>query len=449
MKDSVSAASALLISVLAWLAESPALGQPQTGGDAIEAYTHLLSPSAPSAEVLVEGQRLFRQAWVMPPARDDAEFVGLGPVYNDISCLGCHVRNGRGNAPAGEGRPLHGALLRLSTGGKTADGGPAPVPAYGDQIGDHANPGVPPEGTVRVTYRSRSAPLGLELREPQISIGNLAFGDLPQGTLMSLRVAQPVFGIGLLQAIPERDIRALANEQAAEKGSVRGHVNEVWDVALGRAALGRFGWKANQPSVAQQVAAAANGDMGLTSPLFPAANCPSAQSACLAAAKGRQPALTDVRLQALVSYLVDLAPPRQRDPERPSVKHGAKIFENIGCAECHRPAWRIAADSAGTHPTDITIHPYTDLLLHDLGPGLADGRPDFLASGSEWRTAPLWGLGLTLTVNPAAGLLHDGRARTIAEAILWHAGEAGDARRGFVELTSADRADLMNFLNSL
>ena len=412
------------------------------GADAADPFNQPLPETDRAA--FERGRQLFRQAWVVAPAHDDSDFAGLGPVYNDISCVGCHVRNGRGSVPAGPGEPLHGLLLRLSAPGTTAQGGPAPLAAYGDQLEDHAIPGVPPEGSASLRYEAGMVALAdgtrVRLRRPVPVTADLHFGSFPPGALTSLRGAQPVLGSGLLQAIPEADIRAEARRQAAARGPVHGRINRVWDIAKGGFALGRFGWKANQPSLAQQTAAAAFADMGLTSPLFPAKNCAAPQSACRAADAGPTPNLSATRLADLVAYLGGLAPPERRDADAAPVRRGEALFADLGCAVCHRPAWSAAGRA---------IHPYSDLLLHDMGDGLADGRPDFAASGRQWRTAPLWGLGLAREANPNSGLLHDGRARDPLEAILWHGGEAATVRRAVTRLSAASRADLLTFLNSL
>lgn len=400
-----------------------------------------------------EGRALFRQVWVIPPARDDLNVVGLGPVYNDTSCVGCHVRNGRGAAPASADQPMHGMLVRLSLPGAGPHGAPVPDPNYGDQLNDHAIPGVPPEGTARIAYDERVVAFAdgasVTLRVPHLTIGDLRFGALGEGVMTSPRVAQPVFGDGLLEAVTEADIVTNAARQAVPGSPIHGHVNRVWNVAEGRVTVGRFGWKANQPSLAQQVAGAGNGDMGLTSPLFPTKNCAPAQTACLAAPRGPQPELSAARLSAIVTYLMGLGVPARRDAGTPAVQHGEALFAALGCVQCHTATWVTGPLPAFPAASGQTIHPYTDFLLHDMGPGLADGRPDYLAGPAEWRTPPLWGVGLAQRVNPAASFLHDGRARSLTEAILWHGGEAENAQAAFTRLPKVDRDDLLAFLNSL
>jgi len=378
------------------------------------------------------GRVLFTQVWVPASPSAAGGFTGLGPVFNETSCAGCHVGAGRGGA-------AHGMLVRLSLPGETEKGGPKPLHAYGDQFHDRAIPGVPADGKVRVRYDETPATLGdgtrVTLRRPALDFTDLAFGPFEAGAMMSARIAQPLAGAALLEAIPESDILAEAKRQA------HGHVNSVWDPATGGEALGRFGWKANQPSLTVQIAAAAHGDMGLTSAYFPDRNCPPGQSACLAAWHGPRPDLDAGRMADLVSYLSALPIPERRGADSAAVRRGETLFGQLGCAACHKPGWTLADGRI--------IHPYSDLLLHDMGPDLADGRPDFHAGPSEWRTAPLWGIGTARSLNPAAGFLHDGRARDLTEAVLWHGGEAEPARNGFAGLRAADREALLAFLGSL
>lgn len=415
------------------------------------------------SEAFHEGRVLFRQAWLMPPASDDADFVGLGPVYNDISCLGCHVRNGRGAAPEAGAAVLHGLLVRLSIPGSGPHGGPNPTPAYGDQLNDHAIPGVPAEGEPRITYTPKTVTLGdgtrVELRTPKLALVNLRFGALMGradgaggrmlGAMTSARVAQPVFGLGLLASLPQSEIEDRAARLHARGGPTHGHINMVWDIALGKTVMGRFGWKANQPTLAQQSAGAANGDMGLTSPLFPAKNCPPVQTECLAAPRGPDPNLSAARLTELTRYLEALAVPARRHPGDPAVRRGEALFARMGCEDCHASRWTTGPLDGIPGMAGREIAPYTDLLVHDMGGGLADDRPDFQANGREWRTPPLWGIGLAQVLNDRAGFLHDGRARTLTEAILWHGGEASFARHAFSRASALDRSDLLAFLNDL
>lgn len=392
-----------------------------------------------------DGRALFHQTWLLAPSSDQPELDGLGPLYNRESCIACHVKNGRG-APPDDGEAVRrSTLIRLSVPGEGPRGGPKPHPLYGDQFNPDGIPGVPGEGVVILNWLERAETLtGGEtvlLREPRLDLRDLAFGPAEPGVMTSLRMAPPVFGLGLLEAVPDQAILALA----ATNG---GRPNWVWDVTAGAPRLGRFGLKANQPSLRQQNAAAFNGDIGVTSPLFPEESCAAAETACAAHANPRRPELSEAQLDAITLYIQELAVPARRNAGDPTVLAGEALFARIGCAICHAPTL-VTGESPIAELSRRTIHPYTDLLLHDMGDGLADGRPDFRATGRDWRTPPLWGVGLAPVIDGQAHYLHDGRARTVTEAILWHGGEATPARTAFRDLPPGDRAALIAFLTSL
>jgi CxxC motif-containing protein (DUF1111 family) len=395
------------------------------------------------------GNRLFNTNWIAAPSSTEG-FDGLGPLFNRVSCSGCHLRDGRGQPP-GEGEEMLSMLVRLSLPGQAADGGPLPHPAYGDQLSDRALPGVTPEGRATIAWEELPGAYAdgtpYSLRRPLLSFHDLAYGPL-DGVLTSPRVAPFVIGLGLLEAVPDATLRALADPDDADGDGISGRINEVWDQGAEATVPGRFGWKANQPSLLQQSAGAALGDIGLTTGLFPAENCRPAQADCAAVTNGGSPELDDAFLAKLILYMRTLAVPLARDFDAPEVQAGAALFAAIGCAACHTPTLA-SGESHLAALSGQTFHPFTDLLLHDMGPGLADGRPDFLASGSEWRTPPLWGLGLLEQVNGHQFLLHDGRARGFAEAILWHGGEAEAAKERFRTLDVTDRAALIRFLGAL
>ncbi len=399
-------------------------------------------------ERFFRGRSLFRQAWVVAPSRDEA-VDGLGPLYNRVSCIACHPKNGRGQAPQ-QGEAMRSLLLRLSVPGRDAHGGPKPHPVYGDQLNDQGVPGVPGEGRAHVYWQDHAVQLGdgetVMLRMPRVELRELAYGPL-DGVLTSARVGSPVFGLGLLEAIEASTLQAMAAE--AKPDGVTGRVNQVWSVERQRAEVGRFGLKANQPDLRQQIAHAMLGDLGITSTLAPEQNCTPAQQACAQAPHGGEPELDAMQLGDLHFYLAHLAVPARRQQAEPAVVQGEKLFAAIGCTACHRTEL-----VTGTHPlypalSQQRIAPYTDLLLHDMGEGLADGREDFLANGREWRTPALWGLGLGERINPGSGYLHDGRARTLEEAIVWHGGEAQVARQRYVTLGAKERAAIRAFLESL
>lgn len=266
--------------------------------------------------------------------------------------------------------------------------------------------------------------------------------------MISPRAAPAMIGLGLLEAIPEEDIVAAADEDDADGDGISGRPNRVWNKDTGKQALGRLGWKANQPDMHHQAAGAFLGDMGITSSLFSSPDCTEAESDCALAPNGGEPEIGDERLDRVVFYSRTLAVPARRDVDDPGVVSGKHLFEQAGCAACHTQSFR-TGEFEIAELANQKIHPYTDLLLHDMGPELSDDRPDFLAAGEEWRTPPLWGLGLVHVVNHHRYLLHDGRARGFAEAILWHGGEAEASREAFRALPREDREALISFLESL
>ena len=268
--------------------------------------------------------------------------------------------------------------------------------------------------------------------------------------MVSLRIANAVHGLGLLEAVLEADIRANADPDDADGDGISGRLNMVWDKTEQKLVLGRFGWKANQPSLRQQTADAFNGDIGITSPVNPRQNNTEAQRERVSSApSGGEPELPENLLKHVVTYLRTLAPPAQRDTNDAAVIQGGQLFATLNCAKCHQPTLRTGEFPDVPELAHHPIHPYTDLLLHDMGAGLADGRPDGEATGTEWRTPPLWGMGLQQAVNGHTTLLHDGRARNTEEAILWHGGEAAKSQQDFLKLSPDDRAALLAFLDSL
>ncbi len=397
------------------------------------------------------GNSFFNRNWVTAPSSNTG-LDGLGPVFNARSCSACHFRDGRGRPPVEEGEDALSLLLRLSVPGMDSTGGPLGDAAYGGQLGPQSVLGVPAEGRLSIEYEEMPGQFAdgtpYSLRAPTYVVEDLAFGPLDPEIMTSPRVGPFLIGLGLLEAVPEETILALADPEDADGDGISGSPNYVWDVRLGASALGRFGWKANQPTVEQQNAGAFLGDIGLTTSLFPEEDCPDVQSECRAAPNGGAPELDDDKLAFVTFYSTLLAVPARRDFDDPIARRGEVVFDDIGCASCHLPRLE-TGDHRFSELADQVIHPYTDLLLHDMGPGLADGRPDFLASGNEWRTAPLWGIGLVETVNRHTLFLHDGRARDLTEAILWHGGEAGASAEAFRQLPVADRDALIVFLESL
>ncbi len=401
------------------------------------------------------GQRVFDVVWdhyVISPALD-----GLGPTFNRTACRECHEGNGRGQPPEYVGARMKSILVRISVPGQDAHGGPNPVPNYGDQLQPDAVPGVRPEGQAIMEWEEIEGTYGdgtpYSLRKPTVRFVNLAYGDMPDDVMTSPRVAAPVIGLGLLQSIPEENLYALADPDDANGDGISGRVNIAWDAVNQKMSPGRFGWKANVPTVRHQSAGAALGDMGMTTPLFKNNLCEEVQEDCIAmadkmAAKVGTPEIVPELMDPLVLYMMHIGVPMQRNADDPAVQRGEQLFRGIGCVGCHMPT-QVSGENAPPALAGQVFHPFTDLLVHDMGEGLADNRPDFGASGSEWRTAPLWGLGLVHDVGAFNYYLNDGRARSISEAILWHGGEAENPREVFRNLAKEQREDLLAFISSL
>lgn len=417
------------------------------------------------------GKALASQPWVRAPTLTDAR-DGLGPLYHARSCLACHVEGGRGQAADAEGNML-ATLVRLSRPGEGPHGGPLPDPVYGGQLqpqstslrhqlrehpmADALGPGaVVAEAHPRVEWDVRSVVLGdgtpVELRAPELRLEQLGYGPLHPDTLPTLRHAPSLAGIGLLATIEAVDLERLADPEDRDGDGISGRINWVWDPEVEAMRPGRFGLKANQASVKTQVAAALHNDMGLSNPVFPGQPCTERQPECLAAPHGNDGDGLEVSaalLDTMVFFSMLVGVVERRRPGDPSVEKGGALFVRLGCDGCHVPHFKTGNDPGFPHLSGQDIWPYTDLLLHDMGPELADGRADFDASGKEWRTAPLWGVGLARAMHARVGFLHDGRARTVEEAILWHGGEAKESRERFAALGEDDRRALLSFVRSL
>jgi CxxC motif-containing protein (DUF1111 family) len=407
--------------------------------------------SAERSRAFFTGNSFFRQNWVIAPASTEGR-DGLGPLFNARSCGGCHALDGRAKPPAGPADDFEGLLIRLSLPGVSSTGGPIPTPNYGGQLNNFAIPGVRPEARPSVRYEELAGAFEdgspYSLRKPVYSFTQAHYGSL-EGVLFSPRIAQPVIGLGLLEAIDEATLLERADPDDRDGDGISGRPNYVWDKVHQRRVLGRFGWKANQPNLRQQTADAFLGDLGITSSINPVENCTSVQTDCAAAPHGGTPELSDTLLDRVVFYTHFLAVPGRRNAKDPTVLAGKKLFVRLGCATCHRQTFRTGTLPGLPELSNQTIYPYTDLLLHDMGPELADNRPDFEASGTEWRTPPLWGISLAEVVNGHSFLLHDGRARNLNEAILWHSGEGAASRDSYKKLSATEREQLITFLRSL
>ena len=440
-------------------------GEALSGGNASVAQADHNAFSLPSANLtpvrrldFSVGNSFFRAPWVIAPSTTTAR-DGLGPLFNTNACQNCHVKDGRGHPPAANAASAVSMLLRLSIPAEPGQEaqlqrhGVIAEPTYGGQLQDMAIPGHAPEGRIRLDWQTHRITLAdgseVELRQPKLQLSDLGYGPLHPQTQFSLRIAPPMIGLGLLEAIADADLLALADPDDQNGDGISGRANQVWDDARGQSVIGRFGWKAGQPTLNQQNAHAFAGDMGLTTSLLPADDCTAAQAACQQMPNGGSPEVSDNILASVLFYSRNLAVPQRRQVDAPQVLKGKALFHQAGCASCHTPKFVTRADAAEPELAGQTIRPYSDLLLHDMGPGLADQRPEFLASGQEWRTPPLWGIGLTQQVSGHTQFLHDGRARNLLEAIFWHGGEAQAARDAVSHFSRDEREALLAFLDSL
>ncbi|WP_108257888.1 di-heme oxidoreductase family protein [Mangrovicoccus ximenensis] len=435
------------------LATQKALAKPSAGMDALRELDFMT------------GKALFEKLWVASPSSTKAS-DGLGPLFNARSCLQCHVEDGRGHPPAEPGAHGVSMFLRVSIpAGEAANDiegwiATAPDPVYGFQLQDQGNRGMAAEYRMQVTYEEVPVALSggetASLRRPSYAAAELGYGPLHPDAMLSPRVAPPMIGLGLLEAIPEADILAHADPDDSDGDGISGRAAIVPSAETGRPMLGRFGWKAGSPTVRQQTAEALSNDIGISSPLSPDhwGDCTAAQSACRAAPDGGDPGQGGFEIDAgglglLTFYVRNLGVPARRDPGDPETLRGKQVFHDTGCISCHVPKFVTARLEDQPEQSFQLIWPYSDLLLHDMGEGLADHRPEGRATGREWKTPPLWGIGLAQQVNPQAGFLHDGRARSLLEAILWHGGEAAPHSAAVIAMPKPDRDALIAFLESL
>lgn len=416
------------------------------------------------------GNGFFRRIWVSAPSSTKAA-DGLGPLFNAKSCQQCHIKDGRGHPPKANW-PDDDAVsmfLRLSIPPETEAQRQAlaehrinvvPEPTYGRQLQDLATAGQAIEGRMHVSYVEQGETLAdgsrVALRKPSYKIVDLGYGPMHPATMLSPRIAPPMIGLGLLEQIPAAAIMANADPDDRDGDGISGRAQLAWDPAAQAVALGRFGWKAGAATIDAQNQSAFHGDIGISTPLnrSAAGECTARQAACRNAPHGDDARYDNLEAHRTVTDLVlfytrHLALPARIDAGKPQVLAGKKLFYESGCIVCHRPKFRTAPDGPEPELRDQLIWPYSDMLLHDMGDGLADGRPEGVAGGREWRTAPLWGIGLTATVGGEQFFLHDGRARTLLEAIMWHGGEAEAARSRVRSMSALDREALLRFLESL
>ncbi|MEL7466616.1 MAG: di-heme oxidoredictase family protein [Pseudomonadota bacterium] len=430
--------------------------------------------SDPSANISFEGELdfkvgngLFRKLWVSAPASTRAS-DGLGPLYNARSCQRCHLKDGRGHPPEGPEDSAVSMFLRISI---PAEDDPlsdlieghiatAPDPNYGRQLQDFALPGHQAEFSLQIEYEEIEVALSdgetATLRKPTYRAAALGYGPLHPEAMLSPRVAPQMIGLGLLEAIPAADILANADPNDADGDGISGRPNIVMSAVHQRPMLGRFGLKAGAPTVLEQSAGAFAGDIGISNPIKTAAagECMAAQTRCQDGPHGDDQEEGGLEISAegldlVTFYSRNLGVPARRDVDDPEVLRGKQVFYETGCAACHAPKFVTHRLTDRPEQSFQLIWPYTDMLLHDMGEGLADNRPEGRATGREWRTPPLWGIGLTEAVSGHTYFLHDGRARNLLEAVLWHGGEAEAAKERVVEMPRADRASLIRFLESL
>ena len=394
------------------------------------------------------GRHLFRRTWTPAPSSVKS-LDGLGPVFNRVSCSGCHVKDGRGRPPKKDGK-FRSMVIKLAM---IDDNNIYPDPNYGYQLNDKSILGVPYEGKAKIDYSLVDMVLNdgtiKNLSKPNYSFNSLSFGALNEKTKHSGRVAPVVFGLGLIEAIKERDILKKADPEDLDGDGISGRAHKITDRPSKKVMIGKFGWKGTRATLLHHITGAASQDMGLTSNIFPNKNCMKTQKACLEQIDGGKPEVSDAQIERLLVYMQNLAPPRQRKIKHEDVQAGKNLFKKIGCEDCHTPAYK-----TGKHPnhpelSNRIIRPYSDFLLHDMGEGLDDGVAEGEAKSYEWKTPPLWGIGLVKIVNKHTRFLHDGRARSVEEAILWHGGEALKAKNNYMSLTTENRKNLLFFLNSL
>lgn len=397
-----------------------------------------------SRESFSVGNSFFTNPWVAAPATVSTR-DGLGPLFNANACQSCHIKDGRGRPPlAGEAF----ASMLIKVGSSISDQGDS---RYGTQFHQRSIPGVDAEGSVNLQWQSTTftsaAGEVFQLRKPYYQFSDLKYGELEETSFFGGRTAPAMIGLGLLEAIPEDTLIALEKAQA-ELG-VSGRIHWLYDKTNKHRIAGRFGWKASQPSVKKQAAIAFAEDMGLMSTIVPDSNCQPQQLSCVRAPTGGSPEVSDQILELVSFYSSTLAVPARRNIDNPEIIAGESRFNQVGCNACHTTRLMTGDQSHIAVLREQEIHPYTDLLLHDLGEGLSDQQNEDDASGREWRTAPLWGIGLMQAVNGHQQLLHDGRARGVEEAILWHAGEAKASRRAYLSLSEGQRQELLQFVDSL
>ncbi|RWX76758.1 c-type cytochrome [Neorhizobium lilium] len=447
------------------MAGGAATSRADVNGDAFSHFSANITFA--EEETFKLGNALFTKLWVSAPSSTQAS-DGLGPLFNARACQSCHLKDGRGHPPEGSADATS-IFLRLGRPARTeaerkqiADYEKLNFPdaVYGEQLQDLAVPGLKAEGRMQISYQETPVTLAggevVHLRKPSYSVSDLGYGPLEGDVTISPRVSPPMIGMGLIQAIHDSDILAKADPDDKDGDGISGKPALVRDHKTGELKIGRFGFKAQNASVRDQSSLAFAGDMGISTPdnPFDHGDCTKAETDCLAMPTGVQARLGPVEapdpvLGLVTFYSENLAVPARRNISDKTVLKGKELFYQSGCTACHTPKFVTRRDAGNPAQAFQLIWPYSDFLLHDMGDGLADGQQVGVADGNEWRTQPLWGAGLTQTVNGHTFFLHDGRARNLTEAILWHGGEAQKARDAFAALPKDDRAAVLKFLESL
>lgn len=451
----------LSITLAFWASRSLAGDDHTYSSSSQNKYSFSSPPNDLSPDELMQfaaGRSLFKKLWIAAPATTKSS-DGLGPLYNARSCFQCHINAGRGQVPD-VGKRAVSLFMRLSIPPQNDNDksllkehkqAVIAEPNYGTQFQNFAVTALAGEGELQVNYTDVPVVLAggetVVLHKPDYKLLSLQYGELHKDAMMSPRLAPQLVGMGILDTINEQDILSLSDVDDQNSDGISGKPNRVWSQQFNKVMLGRFGYKAGVATLNEQNQRAFVGDIGLSTPLFPTAwgDCTKHQQRCQKAPNGNSASQQNLEASkkvtdAVLFYMSNLSIPQQKQSEKSDVIIGKQTFITLGCANCHRPNYQIDKQ---------TVSPYTDLLLHDMGDGLADNRPEGDATGKEWRTAPLWGIGLTSAVNGHNYFLHDGRARTIQEAILWHGGEAQKARDRYAALNKEGRQALIRFLTSL
>lgn len=401
-------------------------------------------------DLAILGKSFFRIPWVEAPSATTAR-DGLGPLFNANTCTSCHPNNAYTNVFTQNGEVNRAMVVRLSIPSNNSlehksfelTSGFVPDPMYGSQLSINGTKDVPYEGQLKISYSSKMIEYAdgtkVKLHVPHYELTNLNYKELHKDIRVSVRKAPALVGLGIIEQINEKEILANVDPDDKNNDGIRGVANFVYSIKDKKMVLGKYTYKASAPTLKQQIASAFHNDMSLTTTYFPFENCTSAQKECLNAKKARDAIdVPDLRLDAIDFYLKNLKVPVVEEKN----ERGKALFLQIGCASCHAPSMKL---KDGT-----TAHVYSDFLLHDMGEELSDGRSEFNAKATMWRTTPLWGINTyKYAVGGQVEYLHDGRAKSLEEAILWHGGEALKTKETFMQLTKQQRDDLIEYLGEL